>query len=80
MLWSRLGTIGLSAIQGSLEADAVLDHAAIRVSNKTESAIVQFEPQAPITASDIRNGIVRISRRPLAERGGDSSHAEKQSS
>jgi hypothetical protein len=62
MLFSRLGTIGLSVIQASLEADAMVDNHAIRAGSKKETVIVLFEPQAPITALDIRNGLVTAHR------------------
>ena len=60
-MWlSRLGTLSITAIQGALAADAMEDHSVVRLELKSREVIVQFEPQAPITALELRNGIVRF--------------------
>ncbi len=60
-MWlSRLGTLSITAIQGALAADAMEDHSLVRLELKIREVVVQFEPQAPITALELRNGIVRV--------------------
>ena len=60
-MWlSRLGTLSITAIQGARAADAMEDHSLVRLELKNREVVVQFEPQAPITALELRNGIVRV--------------------
>jgi|GEM_PF-5710981 len=60
-MWlSRLGTLSITAIQGALAADALENHSLVPVESKCREVVVQFEPQTPITAFELRYGIVRL--------------------
>jgi len=59
-----LGTLSITAIQGALAAEALEAHSLVRLESKDCEVVVQFEPQAPITEFELRNGIVRVPQQP----------------
>jgi hypothetical protein len=72
-MWlSRLGTLSITAIQGALAADTLEDHSPIRPEMKGREVVVHYEPQAPITEFELRNGIVRVPLRTTPPETGNS--------